>query len=237
MYLDNKYTNWYNSIINNARQRTLLGYTEKHHIIPSSIGGTNEHTNLVILTPREHFICHLLLTKMTTGNDYYKMSYALHMLSNVNNIGEGRYVPNSRLYEYSKKLFKEALSNFWTDEKRKEHAEKIRPTVKGRKHRPEAIQKMKNKRWSEKALKNRLNNCLKAAEARKGSKWSAEHREKKFMLYIEKNIHLFDKVFELFDQGKNIRQISIVLGISWDRVKYIVDNRDKILDVRGGKRK
>lgn len=228
MYLDNKYTNWYNAIINNARQRTPIGYTEKHHIIPSSLGGTNEHTNLVILTPREHFICHLLLTKMTTGNDYYKMSYALHMLSNANNIGEGRYVPNSRLYEYSKKLYKEALSNFWTDEKRKEHAEKIRPTVKGRKHRPESIEKMKNKKWSEKALENRLNNCLKAAEARKGSKWSDEQHDKKFNKYIEKNKHLFSQVFDLSHSGMNTRQISIKLNISWDRVKYILDNKYRI---------
>lgn len=228
MYLDNKYTNWYNNIISNAQQRTISGYTEKHHIIPSSLGGTNDHTNIVKLTAREHFICHLLLTKMTTGNDFYKMSYALHMLSNANNIGDGRYVPNSRLYEYSKKLFKEALSNFWTNDKRKEHAEKIRPTVRGRKHKPESIEKMKNKKWSEKALQNRLNNCLKAAEARIGSKWTNEQHDKKFKRYIEKNNHLFSQVFELSDAGMNTRQISLKLGISWEKVNYILINQNKL---------
>ena len=68
---------------------------------------------------------------MTSGNDRYKMIYALHMLSNVKNIGEGRYTPASKLYEISKKLFLEHLTTIWTAEKRKQHAEKIGPKVKG----------------------------------------------------------------------------------------------------------
>ena len=108
IFISNKYTIWYNSIINNAKTRTITGYTEKHHIIPKSLGGSNEKTNVVKLTAREHFVCHLLLTKMTTGNDRYKMIFALHMLSNVKNIGEGRYTASSKLYEYAKKSFKEA---------------------------------------------------------------------------------------------------------------------------------
>lgn len=39
MYLNNKYTNTYNSIVNRASQRILDGYTETHHIIPKSLGG------------------------------------------------------------------------------------------------------------------------------------------------------------------------------------------------------
>lgn len=41
-YLDNKYTRWYFSIINNAKQRaTPEGYTENHHIVPLCLGGDN----------------------------------------------------------------------------------------------------------------------------------------------------------------------------------------------------
>lgn len=119
MYLDNKYTGWYNSIIENANLRiTQSGYNEKHHIIPRSLGGTNKKDNLVSLTPREHFICHLLLTKMTLGNDRYKMIYALHMITNVKNIGLGRYSPTARTYDYAKKLFIEHMNTIWTTEKR-----------------------------------------------------------------------------------------------------------------------
>ena len=228
IFINNKYTNWYNSLINKAKDRTITGYTEKHHIIPSALGGTNEKDNIVKLTPREHFICHLLLTKMTTGNDRYKMNFALHMLSNAKNIGEGRYIPNGRMYDLARRLYKEALDNYWTDEKRKEHADKIRPTVIGRKLKETSKEKLRNKVWSEKALENRLNNCLKAAENRKGSKWSDEKREQMFTTYFDKNKHLFPQVFELADSGTNIRQISLKLGISWDRVKYILDNRDRI---------
>ena len=73
IFINNKYTNWYNSIINNAKNRTITGYTENHHIIPRSLNGTNTSENLVRLTAREHFVCHLLLTKMTVGNARYKI--------------------------------------------------------------------------------------------------------------------------------------------------------------------
>lgn len=67
IYIQNKYLNWYNSIISKAQNRStdLDAYYENHHIIPKSFGGTNDKTNLVLLTGREHFICHYLLTKFT----------------------------------------------------------------------------------------------------------------------------------------------------------------------------
>ena len=63
-FIDNKYTRWYYAIVANARCRIVNGYTENHHIFPKSIGGDNSMDNLVLLTAREHFICHWLLTKM-----------------------------------------------------------------------------------------------------------------------------------------------------------------------------
>lgn len=39
---------------------------EKHHIIPSSLGGSNNKANLVCLTLREHYIAHILLFKIQT---------------------------------------------------------------------------------------------------------------------------------------------------------------------------
>ena len=81
MYLTNKYTRWYYSIIQQSKTRSLSGYTEKHHIIPKSLGGDNTKNNLAILTPREHFICHLLLTKMTEGINKQKMIFGLWRMS------------------------------------------------------------------------------------------------------------------------------------------------------------
>lgn len=67
MYLQNKYTIIYNSIIERAKSRVLpkLSYKELHHIIPKSLGGSNSKSNLVELTAREHRLVHILLPKMT----------------------------------------------------------------------------------------------------------------------------------------------------------------------------
>jgi hypothetical protein len=99
MYLTNKYTHWYYNIINRAQARTNTGYTEKHHIIPQSLGGTNQPSNLVRLTAREHFICHLLLTKMVVGPNKSKMAQAAWMMASAFGKGQERYNVNNRIYE------------------------------------------------------------------------------------------------------------------------------------------
>lgn len=80
MFLPNKYTTWYMSIISQARQRCKPSISEKHHVVPRSLGGSNDETNLVCLTPREHFICHLLLARMTEGAARYKMTAAICLM-------------------------------------------------------------------------------------------------------------------------------------------------------------
>jgi len=39
-------------------------YFEKHHIIPRSIGGSDDDANLVNLTFRQHYVAHELLVKI-----------------------------------------------------------------------------------------------------------------------------------------------------------------------------
>lgn len=99
------YKNIYYKIIENAKKETengdrQLGYFEKHHILPKSLGGSNDKNNLVKLTAREHFICHWLLVKMYDKGttERYKMLCALwRMQSNPTNISL-RYI-NARTYE------------------------------------------------------------------------------------------------------------------------------------------
>jgi len=66
-FLTNKYHRWYYNIIKNRLLIPATGYTERHHILPKSLGGSNDQTNLVALTAREHYLCHLLLIRMTEG--------------------------------------------------------------------------------------------------------------------------------------------------------------------------
>jgi DNA-binding CsgD family transcriptional regulator len=68
IFLSNKYHRWYYNIIQNRLSTPVTGYTERHHIIPKSLGGSNSQSNLVALTAREHYLCHLLLVKMTEGS-------------------------------------------------------------------------------------------------------------------------------------------------------------------------
>jgi hypothetical protein len=99
MFAKNKYTKIYYNIITRAISRKLTGYYESHHIIPKSLGGDDSETNLVSLTAREHFLCHLLLRKMTTGIDKSKMSQAAWMMASCVGKNQERYKINNRLYE------------------------------------------------------------------------------------------------------------------------------------------
>jgi len=103
--INNKYTKWYNNLISYRQDNPpSCEYTERHHIVPKSLGGSNENKNIVVLTAREHFIAHLLLTKMFT--DTYskeKMCYAFHMMFGSDNENRPRYMPSSVWYEYRMK--------------------------------------------------------------------------------------------------------------------------------------
>jgi len=102
-FKDNKYTKWYMSIINNP---DASGFTEEHHIIPKSLGGSNEGENLVHLSTRQHYIVHLLLPKMLSGVAKSKMVFALRCMTNFNKL-KLRYKPSSKLVEYMKRLVRE----------------------------------------------------------------------------------------------------------------------------------
>lgn len=58
------------------REPTLSGYTERHHIVPRSLGG-GEIDNLVRLTPEDHFFAHLLLAKIHGGRLWAPVAFML----------------------------------------------------------------------------------------------------------------------------------------------------------------
>ena len=58
------YNTHYNLLIERAKTRQLSGYVERHHIVPKCMGGTDDKSNLVELTPEEHYVAHQLLVKM-----------------------------------------------------------------------------------------------------------------------------------------------------------------------------
>lgn len=109
----NKYSNLYNKIVLKAKCRINNGYTERHHIVPQSLGGSNDKDNLVNLTAREHFICHWLLIKMTEGEERSKMLYALNGMKAENKYQQ-RYNTKitARVYEKHRIEHAQNHSNF-----------------------------------------------------------------------------------------------------------------------------
>jgi hypothetical protein len=83
MFKENKYTATYWRLISKYQDLELSGYSEAHHIIPRSLGGTDEHTNLVRLPAKAHYVAHLLLTKMTEGEARQKMICAMVAIANL----------------------------------------------------------------------------------------------------------------------------------------------------------
>jgi hypothetical protein len=141
-FLDNKYRRWYFKIIDEARTRVLDGYSERHHILPKALGGrtTYNSTICVRLTAREHFLCHWLLTKFTTGEAKMRMCFALHRLNNLN--GKHAKVVAGWQYELARKKHREALTGRkWSDEERARRSG-VNSPLYGRKRRPEDVEKM-----------------------------------------------------------------------------------------------
>ena len=108
LFITNKYTTWYYSIIKHAQQRIKDGYTERHHIIPKSLGGADTKDNLVHLTAKEHFICHRLLTKMTVGEHKIKMVHAVWNMVRTSK-SQQRYKINGKVYEILKQQKSQAM--------------------------------------------------------------------------------------------------------------------------------
>lgn len=135
---NDKYFLWYNNLVSNAQNRPLIdGYVERHHIVPVSLGGSNDPTNIVTLTAREHYIAHLLLWKMKmTAKMHNQMTMALHVM--VNGSGNKKqnrsYLVSSRIYESSRKAYSELLSIERQGEGN---------SFYGKTHTPESIEKMK----------------------------------------------------------------------------------------------
>lgn len=80
-------------------------YYEAHHILPKSIYPElkNNKDNIVLLTAREHFLAHYLLTKIyKEGLNHYKMLCAFYRMTSNNEKNKKYLYINSRLFEKKK---------------------------------------------------------------------------------------------------------------------------------------
>lgn len=102
------YQKIYDAIIQKAKSKNRVKlrknqngyiYYENHHIIPKCLSGTDDKENLVLLTAREHFVCHKLLTYIYKGNR--RIVNAFYMLTHTKKFNKKI---SSRDYAYAKEL-------------------------------------------------------------------------------------------------------------------------------------
>lgn len=137
MFKENKYTKWYYAIINNRINNPHPKdiYTERHHIIPKSFGGSNKKENLVRLSAREHFLVHWILPKMCESKDHtIKMNHALLRLMNASET-ISTHVWSKWQYETAKNNKRLALK----EERKNGNCPRL-----GKKHTKETKEKMRN---------------------------------------------------------------------------------------------
>lgn len=146
----------YEKLIERAVQRKSPAEPfEKHHIIPKHLGGSNKKENLVKLTLREHFVCHLLLAKIHGGG----MWFAAWIMSN-----SGKY--GSRKYAFIRKHHKTVVSK----PKSEETKAKMRKP-KSPEHRARMSEAFRGREQSEEKRR-------KISEAHKGRVLTEEHKKK-----------------------------------------------------------
>lgn len=129
------YEKIYNSLMQSRKSRGLdkskLDFvTECHHIVPRCLGGSDKESNLVLLTGREHYVAHLLLTKLTVGNAYHKMLTALSTFQmdkfgvrclNSRQIGKAREATSLRMHD----LAAQGLHPAQSEDNRKANSERV----------------------------------------------------------------------------------------------------------------
>jgi hypothetical protein len=87
MFNNTEFTKKYYEIINAAnnkapgflsrkRAKAIIGYVERHHIIPKSLGGKDTIDNLVWLSANEHLEVHMLLPNMVDDNEQKRKMFA-----------------------------------------------------------------------------------------------------------------------------------------------------------------
>lgn len=122
--------NRYLKFIESLKSQTLDGYCEVHHIVPKSLGGTNDKSNLISLTARQHYIAHWMLWKALGG----VAGRSFFMMSNFGKYGK----VNSKTYGLARKDYSEQVKEQMAKKPNipaftPEHREKLRQAKLGRK--------------------------------------------------------------------------------------------------------
>jgi hypothetical protein len=163
-----KYQKWYDALMVKAQNRNWSRkssgqYVEQHHIIPKSLGGTNDKSNLVFLTSREHCIAHLLLCRFGDEHQKSKMIWALQRFLTTNKTVSSVLYESTRkmwIEEHTKKLIgnKRRLGIKDTDEVKKKKSQSMLGVVgkwkREEKHKKELSERMTKRLYQNNPMNN-----------------------------------------------------------------------------------
>ena len=93
---------------------SIIDRAKNHHVQPKSMGGSDDKSNLVDLTAKEHFIIHKLLVEIYPESD--SMKRAIWCMSNLNNAMGRNYRVCAAEYERFKILVAEVNSKTMSGE-------------------------------------------------------------------------------------------------------------------------
>lgn len=92
----------YQRFMDALKGQSIDGYCEVHHIVPRSLGGSNDKENLISLTARQHYIAHWILARALGGS----AARAFFMMSNFGKYGK----VNSTTYAIARKEYSGLVS-------------------------------------------------------------------------------------------------------------------------------
>lgn len=178
--MENNYEKQYFDLIEAAKSsnRTKKDgiYYEKHHILPKSLGGTDNEENLVLLTAEEHYNAHYLLWMFKPCK---QTAYAFYMMNTMISTTQDR-IKNAELFKIAREAF-----NFYNRQPRKkqsrEQVEHRRKLNTGKKRTDETKQKMSDsmKKFYENETENdKKLRIKKVSEKTKKAMWRKDIREK-----------------------------------------------------------
>lgn len=195
-------------------------YYEKHHIMPKSMGGSDNPSNLIYLTAREHFIAHWLLWRIYKND---KMGFAFYAITHM---GQNQTIKSSRVYEESKL----ARRQFIIDNNKKYH--------KGKKLSQKQIDGIQERFKNLDRTKEHCNNISKSLKDKPKTKEHKENLSKSLKNYDWSNYDIRNRKISIANSGKNngrskivymkdvSQEILLVFETMEDALKYVKDNVD-----------
>lgn len=138
------YKKVYRKLINKWKHKKVPEglYTEKHHIIPKCLGGTDDPSNIVRLPAREHLVAHELLAMQYPNN--LDINYAVISMSM-----SSKFTPERKGVKTSSRIFaavRERCSILqkgkWMTKQHRQNLSKEKPKLQGRKVSDETSEKI-----------------------------------------------------------------------------------------------